>query len=136
MRNDFYTKVWDIRKAIEKLSDNLKDGEIAKMPELLPEWKAGVNCLIDDRVRYNGIPYKVLQSHTSQESWSPDWAPSLFAKILIPDETIHEWEQPDSTNPYMKGDKVSHNGRIWESLIDNNVWEPCEALATLWKDIT
>ena len=39
-------------------------------------------------------------------------------------EDIGEWAQPDSTNPYMKGDRVTHNGHTWESDIDNNVWEP------------
>ena len=34
------------------------------------------------------------------------------------------WERPESTNPYMKGDKVTHAGRTWVSTIDNNVWEP------------
>ena len=33
-------------------------------------------------------------------------------------------EQPSSTNPYSKGDKVKHNGKIWTSDIDGNVWEP------------
>lgn len=37
---------------------------------------------------------------------------------------IPEWEQPDSTNPYMAGDKVAHNGKTWGFAIDNNVWEP------------
>ena len=48
--------------------------------------------------------------------------------MLFPDfrrfYEIPAWEQPDSTNPYMKGDKVSHNGKIWVSDIDNNVWAP------------
>ena len=67
----------------------------------------------------------MLQAHTSQDGWEPNVAPSLFAKVLIPDpEVIPEWEQPDSTNPYMKGDKVTHNGYTWISDIDNNVWEP------------
>lgn len=67
----------------------------------------------------------MLQAHRSQDSWTPDVSPSLFAKVLIPDpEVIPEWEQPDSTNPYMTGDKVTHNGHTWECSIDNNVWEP------------
>lgn len=62
---------------------------------------------------------------TSQEAWTPPDAPSLFAKVLIPDtDTIPEWEQPDSTNPYAKGDKVTHNGKTWISTADGNVWEP------------
>ena len=48
-----------------------------------------------------------------------------------------EWEQPDSTNPYMKGDKVTHNGKTWVSLIDNNVWEPgATGTAALWQEVT
>lgn len=33
-------------------------------------------------------------------------------------------EQPESTNPYSKGDKVTHNGKTWRSTIAGNVWEP------------
>ena len=49
-----------------------------------------------------------------QENWTPLNAQSLWAKVLIPDENvIPEWEQPNSTNPYMKGDKVLFNGKIY-----------------------
>ena len=64
-------------------------------------------------------------AHTSQETWTPDAAPSLFAKVLIPsDDIIPQWEQPDSTNAYKIGDKVLHNDKTWVSIVDNNVWEP------------
>ena len=57
--------------------------------------------------------------------WYPTAAPSLWAKVLIPDaNVIPEWEQPDSTNPYMRGDKVTFNGKTYESAIDNNIWSP------------
>ena len=50
---------------------------------------------------------------------------SLFAKVLIPDANVTpEQQQPDSTNPYRKGDKVTYNGKVLVSTIDNNVWEP------------
>lgn len=80
----------------------------------------------DYYLTHNGKLYKVLQAHTSQADWSPDAAPSLFAEVL-PGQggtSVGEWVQPDSTNPYMAGDQVTHNGETWESLIDNNVWEP------------
>lgn len=36
-----------------------------------------------------------------------------------------EWVQPDSTNGYAKGDRVTHLGKTWESDYDGpNVWEP------------
>ena len=86
-----------------------------------------------EKVQYNSVLYTVLQAHTSQETWTPTDAPSLFAKVLIPDPTvIPEWEQPDSTNPYNKGDKVMYNGVVYESLIDGNVWSP-EAYPAGWQ---
>lgn len=101
------------------------DAEALEVQYLYPEWKSGKNYTAGYRVNHNGILYKVLQDHTSQDDWTPDAAPSLFAKVLIPDpDTIPEWEQPDSTNTYSKGDKVTHNGKIWASDVNNNVWEP------------
>jgi hypothetical protein len=42
-----------------------------------------------------------------------------------------------STSPYMKGNVVLHNDKIWESLVDNNVWEPgTVGTETLWIEVT
>lgn len=99
--------------------------QAAKAPRIYPAWKTSKSYTVGERIRYNGILYKVLQAHTSQEDWTPDVAVSLFAKVLISDQsTIPAWEQPESTNPYKKGDKVTHNGVKWISTVDNNVWEP------------
>lgn len=114
-----------LRPYIEKAAQSLDDTDALDAVQLYPNWQSGVAYEVDLRVQYHGILYRVLQAHTSKETWTPDVSPSLFAKVLIPDPTvIPEWEQPESTNPYMKGDKVSHNGKTWVSTIDNNVWEP------------
>lgn len=77
------------------------------------------------RVQHEGLLYKCLQAHTSQADWTPTDAPSLWARMLVPDpDVIPDWEQPSSTNPYMKGDKVRFEGQVWISVIDNNVWPP------------
>jgi len=87
------------------------------------------------RVRYDGVLYKVLQTHTSQSAWTPTAAPSLFAKVLIPDpDVIPDWEQPDSTNAYSIGDKVRFDGKVYESLINGNVWSPADYPAG-WKEV-
>lgn len=115
------------------LRESATDDQALAVPVLYPKWREGKDYKAGERVLHDGALYKVLQGHASQADWTPVAAPSLFAKVLIPDpETTPEWEQPDSTNPYMKGDKVTHNGSTWESLIDNNVWEPTEVNATLW----
>ena len=111
--------------ALVKLRESATDEQALSVPVLYPAWRSGVDYVAGQRVLHNAVLYKVLQDHTSQDDWTPDAAVSLFAKVLIPDETvIPEWVQPDSTNPYMKGDKVLHNGKTWTSDIDNNVWEP------------
>lgn len=114
-----------LRTLIEKAAASLSDSDALDGVELFPVWAAGVEYETDYRVRYDGALYRCLQTHTSQEAWNPIDAASLWAKVLIPDPgVIPEWEQPSATNPYMKGDKVKHNGSTWESDIDNNVWEP------------
>ena len=114
-----------LRAQFVKLRDMATDEMSLQVPNLYPTWQDGIFYSIGERILYNDILYKVLQAHTSQVGWTPDVAASLFAKVLIPDENvIPAWEQPGSTNPYMKGDKVSHNGNTWISIVDNNVWEP------------
>ena len=118
-------KAKQLRQLIEQLSVTLADETALTGVELFPMWVIGRAYATGDRVQYGGALYKCVQAHTSQADWTPDAATSLFAKVLIPDETIiPEWKQPDSTNPYMKDDKVAHNGKTWVSDIDNNVWEP------------
>lgn len=113
------------RNIIQKAAESLKDSEAVETPMLFEKWEKNKNYQINKRICYNNKIYKVLQAHTSQSDWTPDVAVSLFAQVLIPDpEVIVQWVQPDSTNPYMAGDKVSHNEKIWESIIDNNVWQP------------
>ena len=95
-------------------------------PELFDRWSAAsVAYAVGDRVRYGDLLYKCLTAHTSQESWTPDAAPSLWVRIDDPAIEWPEWRQPQgSTDAYAKGAKVSHNGKRWISDLDANVWEP------------
>ena len=114
-----------LRKVIESLSENLDDTVALSSVELFPSWSADTAYAIGDRVRYDGVLYKCLIDHTSQSDWIPEDSISLWARVLIPDpEIIPDWVQPESTNPYMTGDKVRHNGSVWVSTIDYNVYEP------------
>lgn len=118
-------KIQELAAAIIFVRDVITDEQALSAQALFPTWKIGLEYEVGTRVLYNDTLYKVLQAHISQESWSPENAPSLYAKVLISDENvIPEWEQPDSTNPYMTGDKVTHNDKTWVSNCDNNVWEP------------
>ena len=129
----------ELRCQIEDNAGSMSDYMALQYTELFTAWSGdGVAYKAGDRVRYNDILYKVLQDHISQGGWFPDSASSLFAKVLIPDPgVVPEWEQPDSTNPYSKGDKVLHGGKTWESLVDGNVWEPgVTGTESLWWEVT
>ena len=115
----------------------LSDEQAATVKTLYPLWKFGEIYAEGERVQYNNELYKCLQAHTAQPGWTPDAAPSLWAKILTdPSGEILPWVQPGSTNGYKIGDKVTHKGQTWESDVDNNIWEPGEVgTETLWHVI-
>ena len=123
-----------LRPYIEKAALSLSDEDALEAVDLFPKWDPNhIQYLIDDKVKYNSILYRCLQSHIPQESWDPISAPSLWAKVLIPDpNVVPEWEQPDSTNPYQIGDRVMFEGQIYESVISNNIWSPTQYPAG-WK---
>ena len=125
-----------LRPLIEKAAASLDDTDAIEGAVLFPQWSGNsISYVKDDRICYEGILYRCLQDHISQENWTPIGAPSLWAKVLIPSpDVIPEWEQPDSTNPYMTGDRVTYKGKIYESTIDNNIWSP-ESYPAGWKEI-
>lgn len=126
----------ELRKQIEENTAPMSDYMALQYAELFPAWSGEeVTYKTGGRVRHSGTLYKVVQDHISQADWTPPDAPSLFARVLIPEPSvIPEWTQPDSTNAYGIGDKVSHNGQTWESVVDNNVWEPgAVGTESLWK---
>ena len=133
-------KLLAILKQAEINSRNNNDEQALVVQSLYPEWDSfenGATLEVGLRVNYNDILYKVIQEHQKQENWNPVDSSSLFAKVLIENpDVITAWEQPNSTNAYMIGNKVSHNGKNWESLVDNNVWEPgVTGTESLWKEL-
>ena len=122
--------------AMSFLADNLTDEQAVQVPLIFEAWQVGVNYKVGKKLVYEEVLYKVLQDHTSQETWTPKDSPSLFARVLVDDGgAVLDWVQPDSTNPYMKGDRVKFEGKIYESLIDNNTWSPT-AYPAGWKEIS
>lgn len=127
--NDF-EQIWAaiMKLAVKQARQVTDDTEALSLQVLYKQWdrQIGKTLQVDEYINHNGVLYKVLQQHVAQDNWAPDVSPSLFAKVLVDPtgETVLDWEQPDSTNAYMKGDKVKHNGVIYESEVDNNVWEP------------
>lgn len=123
-------------KALSFMFNNLPDEQALEVPLVFSKWEEGMSYSLGNKLIYNDVLYKVLQSHTSQATWTPDTAPSLFAKLLneTVDGSVPEWVQPDSTNAYNTGDRVIFEGKTYESMIDGNVWSPT-AYPAGWNEV-
>jgi hypothetical protein len=126
---DAYSEHVDPETALlTELAPTLTDEQAVTVLSVYPEWSADGSYSADDRVRYSDGFYRCLQAHDAQESWNPAASASLWSAIIdatvLPIGEYPLWQQPSSTNPYMEGDKVTFNGSVWTSVIDNNVWAP------------
>ena len=91
--------------------------EVEEGYHLEPAYTAG------DRYRHEGVLYRCIQSHTSQADWTPDKTPALWTVVSL--DEWPEWKQPAGAHDaYMKGDKVSHNGKHWVCDMDYCTYEP------------
>lgn len=126
-KDELVQKSNSLTKVAKIVANDVTDDIVAlQIQEFYDEWTIDINVVVGQYLLYQDVLYKVLTQHTTQESWTPDVASSLFAKVLADPtgETVLDWEQPDSTNPYMKGDKVLFEGVTYISTVDNNVWQP------------
>ena len=112
-----------LRPYIEKASISLTDEDALQAVELFPQWVTGHAYVVDERLQYNGVLYRVVQAHTSQADWTPDITPSLFVVVSL--DEWPEFVQPTGAHDaYNKGDKVTFEGKHYISLIDGNVYSP------------
>lgn len=87
-----------VRQQINTLT--VDDATALRMIEYYPEWATGTAYKVGDKVVYNGELYKVLQAHTSQETWLPGTGTeSIYTRID---------EQHDGT----KYDPIPYNGNM------------------------
>ena len=72
--------------AIKRVRETLTDEVALEHIALYPDWEVGMNLSVGDRVEHEGKLYKVVQAHTTQDSWQPNLLPSLFEPIDIVNE--------------------------------------------------
>ena len=107
-------------------SGSISEENIIKFPEVFEEWTADTHYTVGSIRKYGDdeLLYMCDIEHDSQENWTPN-AVNMWHQIGNPKEEYPAWIQPlGAEGAYAVGDKVSHNGKKWESTADNNVWEP------------
>lgn len=126
-----------VKRMLSSTAADLSDEDALAVAAIYPTWVSviGKEVSAGERYWFNEKLYKVVQPHTAQMDWEPDDTPALYTEVSISE--IPEWVQPTGAqDAYMAGDKVKHNGKTWESLIDNNVWEPgAVGTESLWREV-
>lgn len=107
------------------------EATILSMADLYEDWAPNHKYAVGKILKYGTNAegktqlYKVAQEHTSAAEWLPDQSASLYTKIGFDESGVEIWHQPSGAHDaYAKGAVVSHNGALWESTVDGNVWEP------------
>ena len=79
-----------LRKFMEKMSDKMDDTEILEAPEVCRHWRPNEDVAPGDRRFYPPTKklYKVKdgKGHRTQEDWTPDKTPDLWAVVALATE--------------------------------------------------
>lgn len=135
----------ELRKALQlflaSMDVDTQSADMMEVATVFPKYQIGKAYKVKEVFSYGenavGDPqlYQVLQAHTSAAEWTPDTATSLYKKVGVTEDGYPEWVQPlGASDAYNTGDVVSHNGVLYESTIDGNVWAP-DAYPAGWKTV-
>ena len=134
----------ELRKALQfflsTMDADTQGADMMEVASVFPKYQVGKAYKVKEVFSYgeNGVGdpqlYQVLQAHTSAEQWTPDATPSLYKKIGVTEDGYPEWVQPlGASDAYNTGDVVSYNGKLYESLMDGNVYSP-DAYPAGWQE--
>ena len=126
-----------VRQQINTLS--VDDATALRMVAYYPEWTAGTAYAVGDRLVYNGDLYKVLQAHTSQETWLPGTGTeSLYTRIDEQhDGTKYDPIPYDGNMELEVGKYYSQSGKTYLCNRDtgNPVYNPLAELVGLYVEV-
>ena len=120
-----------LRRALQFFAASLGEEQAMEVAAVYDGWQAGKSYTAGEYLTYgvNGVGdpqlYKVVQQHTAQADWTPDGTPALYTAIGLDDAGYPVWSQPTGAHDaYNKGDIVSYNDVLYQSLIDGNIYSP------------
>lgn len=128
-----------LRALIEQAAVSLNDEDALTGIELFPAWKSGHAYATDGRIRYGEKLYKCVQAHTSQEDWTPDATPALWAEVERPGEG----DTPDRPIAYsgnmalVNGKYYAQDGVVYRCFRDtiNPVYNALRELVGLYVEV-
>ncbi len=112
--------VSQLKELAQAQVEALTDDEAKKVPALFPLWSPDSKAYaVGDRVWYQASLYKCVQAHTSQSTWNPKDAVSLWANVS------EESQEADGSreHPYQwESGMTCYNGKYY---IEDNILYIC-----------
>ena len=135
----------ELRKALQlflaTMDADTQTADMMEVASVFPKYQVGKAYKAKEVFSFGensvGDPqlYQVLNDHTAAKEWVPGTVPSLYKAIGVTEDGYPEWVQPlGASDAYNTGDIVSHNGKVYESTIDGNVWAP-DTYPAGWKEV-
>lgn len=107
----------------------LSAAEALRLPDMYPDWSAGVDVKVGERYNYGGKLWEVQQAHTTQEGWEPGTATLALWKKVDAEGNAGTREDPI---PYEQG-MALEKGKFYEQ--DGVVYECIQASGPLVYDL-
>jgi len=126
--------VSQLKELAQAQVEALTDDEAKKVPALFPLWEADKAYAVGDRVWYQASLYKCVQAHTSQSTWNPKDATSLWANVSEESQEAdgsrehpYQWEQGMTS---YNGKYYTENGILYLCIRDsgNPLYFPISSL--------
>jgi len=112
-----------MRSLRQEISCKASDAAALKNPLLIAPWHVGMVLERGQLVRFRDLLFRVTQAHTARPDWIPNHTHTHFQRVIEDSgDKYPEWTPAPPW--YFAGDRVSHVGRSWESVVNNNHWEP------------
>lgn len=116
-------KMQAILEAVKRMRDAATDETALESVDIYPAWREGEIYPAGVRVACEGVLYRCVQAHTSQDDWEPAATPALWVRVSL--EEWPSWLRPAGAHDaYNAGDKVSYEGRHYICTADANIYEP------------
>ena len=118
-----------IRLANEKANPDNSSAEYSAQIKYLIEHVATLETTVADQGKQiQSLIDKLAEEGTDIPELEPEPEPEEF-----PEWTA--WDGIQRPIPWQTGSKCTHNGEKWESLVNDNVWEPGTiGTETVWKE--
>ncbi len=105
-------------------NDTITEADALDNKEMFDQWSdfAGKTAPAGILLQYDDGLFRVQQEHLVQEHYPPSvHTAALYTRVQPPNAGPEPWQSGQS---YAKDVEVIHNGGVWLSGVDNNVWGP------------